>query len=105
MTGSNAGTGQPITFMCSVCRVRRRTADGRWPVEWGGFTDVALTGRWRRHARGGVRTSNRRMEYRCGVCGHLGWSNHRDLERKFIREIGLEWPRGRRVEWRAWNSG
>lgn len=48
-------------------------------------TWLELTGRKRRYHRkrgsmAGARSSEFTREYRCS-CGHVGWSNHMDLER------------------------
>jgi hypothetical protein len=82
--------GQPHSFACSVCRksagfsnhVTGRTSDtvGR---------RYATTGRTRKqrskggnyHGWGEVA-----FEYRCLGCGHVGWSRHPSVARKFERE-------------------
>lgn len=88
MSGTNAGTGQPLFFRCSVCRrVRARATRNPHFQTWvrGGIDNIRLTGRKRsvahRHnARG--RNSEYEREYKCLDCGHTGWSRHTDLERK-----------------------
>lgn len=73
------GTGSPISFQCSRCRMqngRRRLFD----LPKMGFADqVELTGRQRK-GRPGPRMSAISREYKCSVCGHVGWSRHVDLE-------------------------
>lgn len=74
----SAGAGHPLTFKCAKShrdRVLRTGVPHR----------VTLTGRERPNADGrgrpeGSRADNVRREYRCS-CGHVGWSNHRDLRR------------------------
>jgi len=80
--GTSAGTGQPLSFHCSACRLREgaigpRTADG-WADR------VKLTGRTKpaKHGNARGRSSETRREYTCLDCGHTGWSRHRELERK-----------------------
>ncbi len=80
--GQSSGPGSPVFFMCFKCRIRRgadRVHEGK-PPKFGGLADVQLTGRERknRHATG-LRSSMTSREYVC-VCGHVGWSNHSDLE-------------------------
>lgn len=77
--GTNAGTGQPISFMCSACR---RNPHRIWPQ---GFSSrVTLTGRTKEinDGRANGRSTNHRREYECTDCGHVGWSRHADLKRK-----------------------
>lgn len=78
MPGSNAGTGQPISFRCSQCRRSKyRRMEGH-----GSVFRVQLTGKKRELKRGGVRSSYHSRQYVCADCGHVGWSRHKDLERK-----------------------
>lgn len=64
--GSNAGSGQPLTFRCPSCRGRA--------------SSVRLTGQARQinDGRSRGRSTNIRRQYRCR-CGHVGWSRHVDL--------------------------
>ena len=86
MPGTNAGTGQPIHFVCSACRKRR----GRWRdtpchVATGGALSVHLSGHIRDlQSRGnaGGRNSRWAWKYVCHVCGHEGYSRHIDLEQQ-----------------------
>lgn len=72
----SAGAGSPVYFICTVAR-----------REWPRGTEehrVTLTGRERpyhrkRYSAKGSRSSNVAREYKCS-CGHVGWSNHKDLE-------------------------
>lgn len=79
MAGSNAGTGRPLHFKCSQCRLvgSRR----------GYAVDVDLTGRKKtlKTSNAGIRNSKTEREYRCRNCGHVGWSRHMDLERKELK--------------------
>jgi predicted RNA-binding Zn-ribbon protein involved in translation (DUF1610 family) len=77
MPGTNAGTGQPLTLRCAKCRksdVRRGTSRG---------TNLEATGRLRPVTHRGVRQTNRKIQYRCRDCGHVGWTQHIDAERLF----------------------
>jgi hypothetical protein len=78
MPGTNAGTGQPITFRCWVERRER----------WKSFRDdhvVTMTGRTRPyHGHTGGRMTTTAYEYRCS-CGHVGWSAHVDAARLAAR--------------------
>lgn len=77
MPGTNAGTGQPLTFRCAKCRIGRRPGDHR------AGTAIILTGRRRdARVRGGVRMDLIVREYKCMHCGHVGWSRHSDLKRR-----------------------
>lgn len=75
MSGTNAGTGQPLSFRCAKCRIGAQYGMSRrgWNVE--------LTGRTREVGRGGVRMDRIAREYRCLDCKHVGWSRHYDLPR------------------------
>lgn len=86
---SGGGTGQPLWFRCSQCRLRHGTNEyferkhgERSPTQSLGFIDrVRLTGRTKPtgHHRGNGRSTNTQREYRCLDCGHVGWSCHVDL--------------------------
>ncbi len=87
MPGTNAGTGQPISFRCSRCRRRHGTREyfGERRTSGRGLVDrVMLTGRKRKAppGGGGPRNSNYRREYICIDCEHVGWSRHIDLAEK-----------------------
>ncbi len=74
----SAGTGSPVWFVCGAARKE-------WPRPsgWNREHDVTLTGRRRRYKPPrsmGLRSTFTSREYRCS-CGHVGWSNHIDLER------------------------
>jgi predicted RNA-binding Zn-ribbon protein involved in translation (DUF1610 family) len=75
MPGTNAGTGQPLSLRCAKCRRWNSTGEDRSR----GF-DLEATGRTRPAAHRGVRQTNRRIEYRCKGCGHVGWTQHLDAE-------------------------
>jgi hypothetical protein len=83
MSGTNAGTGQPIRFFCGRCRRQR---DHSAPYGLPNTTQVP-TGRVRLLAspRPGVRMDHRRIaEYACS-CGYRGWSRHVELLRRLDR--------------------
>jgi hypothetical protein len=84
----SAGTGSPTWFACSGERAERAVLPARVAPR---KHEVVLTGRTRpaRDKPGsarGLRSSDTNREYRCSTCGHLGWSNHIDLERRSQRE-------------------
>lgn len=79
MPGTNAGTGQPIVLKCAKCR---RSITRKLLAAFSRGRNLEATGRVRL-SRGhrGIRQTNRRIEYRCKDCGHVGWSQHIDAER------------------------
>lgn len=83
MPGTNAGTGQPITFRCTKCRRRasRSDCERRGTSGRGGFADdCELTGRERAYTGGNRGWFDMVIrEYRCTTCGHVGWSRHPHL--------------------------
>lgn len=76
-----AGPGFPTFFRCSACRRAHDSHQFRRRRGW--VMDVELTGRKRRNPSTNrhSRVSGMVREYRCLDCGHVGWSNHKDLER------------------------
>ena len=76
MPGTNAGTGEPITFRCHKERLGSDYARGM-RQHW-----CRRTGRIKpyRPSSQGIRTMHTAYEYRCS-CGHVGWSAHRDVLR------------------------
>lgn len=87
MPGTNAGTGQPLSFRCWKCR-RRDARRPEGPLFRGGYCgDVVLTGRSKtiHDGRAGPRSSNLLVEYSCTYCQHTGWSRHVELERRFFK--------------------
>lgn len=75
----NSGAGSPNSFMCHV-----------WRSQWYANRDrssehvITLTGRTKpyrpkKYTALGARSTTVSREYRCS-CGHVGWSNHKDLE-------------------------
>ena len=91
MPGSNAGTGQPLGFMCAKCRLSEF-----WRYRWAYCNDPRIgfevTGRRRYRPsfnRGGGRTDTEYVyEYRCTreACGHVGWSRHKLVRRAWERK-------------------
>jgi hypothetical protein len=72
-----AGTGSPVFFHCTIAR---RGGDWRDSARYEGH-DVTRTGRTRPRrspAVVGTRSMLTEHEYRCS-CGHVGWTNHRDI--------------------------
>ena len=87
----NTGAGSPNTFRCWKCRRRAGQFYGRPDMGAGRFNRVDLTGKKReRSAKApgalGLRSSWIHYQYECFDCGHIGWSNHRDLAAKANRE-------------------
>lgn len=85
MPGTNAGTGQPLTFRCSKQRSQVVYPDkygGRFPD---GHENIVRTGRARLVGYPGVRSLGTAWQYRC-ECGHVGWSKHVDVLRCPIEE-------------------
>ena len=88
MPGSNAGTGQPLSFRCSACRKRHGTNEyfdrgPRSTRSLGRLDRVRLTGKRNlvRAGTRGIRTSEYTRQYACKDCDHMGWSRHVDLQR------------------------
>jgi hypothetical protein len=77
--GTNAGTGYPLTLRCAKCKVSR----SRWARthSYSRGTNLLATGRTRPALRRGYRQTDRKIEYACQTCGHVGWSQHMDAER------------------------
>lgn len=88
MPGSNAGTGQRLYARCSKC-ARYRGARAR--VHYG--FSLTLTGRRKpirptHNKAGGRMDMDFAYEYRCDDFGHVGFSRHMDLSRRWQREFG-----------------
>lgn len=83
MPGTNAGTGQPLTFQCSNCRRIKGAVRPPGYIPRGYIGRVRLTGRKRfANPKGNAsrRSSTHAREYECLDCGHVGWSRHTDLK-------------------------
>lgn len=84
------GTGTPIFFQCAACRrckgASYDTDQYRAHVMKGRLGRVRLTGRSKPNPsrRRNQRCSDTSREYECLDCGHVGWSIHKDLERKYV---------------------
>ncbi len=70
--------------MCAACR--RRRGSGREHENIPPPVNVVLTGKTKpypsqHYSALGVRSSRTSRQYECQRCGHVGWSNHTDLER------------------------
>lgn len=82
MPHKSAGAGSPVFFRCPGARYEAlwslyRDEDMRQH-------DVVLTGRTKPYKPPralGSRSTFVSREYECQACGHVGWSNHVDLER------------------------
>jgi hypothetical protein len=75
---ASAGTGQPICLKCHKCRSVRRD------LHHLGLRGMKATGRKRplsssQHGCGGARVMMEQAEYKCLICGHVGWSRHKDM--------------------------
>jgi len=85
MPETNAGTGYPLTLRCAKCKTARH-----WWYRWSYTRGLNLeaTGKTRpakrRNAR---RQTDRKIQYRCLDCGHVGWTQHIDAERLLRRVV------------------
>ncbi len=81
MPGTPHGTGQPLTFKCSMCR-REYGSGKRRRDDWG--RNIKRTGRTQGQVLVGRESGNRmttlRHEFVCLDCGHYGWSRHVGIE-------------------------
>jgi ribosomal protein S27E len=77
--GTNAGTGQPLTFRCAKCKVGRRWYESS---EDRVGCNVEATGKTRGkiRERHWGRMLSYYVQYRCLDCGHVGWSRHHTME-------------------------
>jgi hypothetical protein len=83
MPGTNAGTGQPISFCCSNCR-----KGNDYSRQQSRHKGVRMTGKirpQRNWGHGGARVSQFEMQYECNHCRHIGWSRHIQCERWFLK--------------------
>lgn len=81
MPGTNAGTGNPLTFRCSKCKTKDRSNRNR------GTNWLATGERRESHAKRAGPRSDRRFVYgyRCLTCGYNGWSRHERVKAFFDR--------------------
>jgi len=79
MPGTNAGTGYPLTFRCAKCKSKRHKRSTNY-IATGRVRPISKS-RYSRHI--GSRQTNRMLEYKCLTCGHVGWSQHSDMERAY----------------------
>jgi ribosomal protein S14 len=99
------GTGWPITFACAKCRKRwlyyRTGSPWRYRSDRPGFnyttTGVVRALTSSQQGNGHNRAAFVRMQYRCDDCGHVGFSRHIEVHRRFVREHGYD-PDHVRVE-------
>ena len=86
--GKGIGTGVPLTFRCAKCKVGRDYQSPRsWDQEKG--THYVATGLtkpmpWYR-GRSPIRRAKQLTQYRCLICGHIGWSSHSDMDRALAK--------------------
>lgn len=85
MPGTNAGTGQPLTLRCAKCKTTRFGHDRG--------THLEATGRTRAVRQKALRQTNRKIEYRCLDCGHVGWTQHESAERLLAVHVDAEQKR------------
>lgn len=81
MTGSNAGTGQPLVLRCGKCRKHRDYKSLAHEDIYKGM-NLIRTGRTRDTRRGNTRTLPIAHEVVCLACNHVGWSRHKDVLHK-----------------------
>lgn len=90
MPGTNAGTGYPLTFRCAKCKVgawgRREQAmrDGVPALHQGLNYRVVRRVASVKLGLNARHDSNYKYRYEC-VCGHAGWTRHRDAKRVWDR--------------------
>jgi predicted RNA-binding Zn-ribbon protein involved in translation (DUF1610 family) len=82
MPGTNGGTGYPNWLRCWACR---RAASRYIHGEGLRGNLLVATGRTKPMRHRGCRQTNRKIEYRCLDCGHVGWTQHIDAERLMKR--------------------
>ena len=76
MSGSNAGTGQPLTLKCSRCKLLRNA----FGSARGG--KLVRTGRSKpARSRSHIRIGRMAYECECLECGHVGWYAHKQAEK------------------------
>lgn len=85
MPGTNAGTGQPLTARCAKCITKFENLILGRARRYG---DPQPTGkrRYKPNRKGGPRIDTFWLyEYKCGDCGHVGWSRHTDIASRWMR--------------------
>lgn len=75
MPGTNAGTGPPLVFRCSKCKILRH--DQRAGLRWEA-TGLVRGKPIQKETIGRV-SRETKAQYRCLDCGHVGWSGHRTV--------------------------
>jgi len=77
MPGTNGGTGYPYHLQCGRCK-RSLHSVFHDAVHFRRGYRLVATGRTKplKTAHRGIRCTDRRIEYRCLDCGHVGWSKH-----------------------------
>lgn len=72
------GSGHPLTLRCSKCKIGSHKGESKEG------TNLKATGEvkplLRRQSSDGARTLPYRARYKCGDCGHQGWSRHSSME-------------------------
>lgn len=83
------GSGHPLTLRCSKCKRGSHNGESKEG------TNLEATGEvkplLRRQALDGARTLPYRARYRCGDCGHEGWSRHERME-ELLKQGGFLAP-------------
>lgn len=79
MPGTRGGTGYPYWLVCAKCR-------GSYARSYQPERGMRLeaTGRTKPMPHKGIRQTNRKIEYRCLDCKHVGWTQHIDAERLLV---------------------
>lgn len=86
----SAGPGYPAWCRCVKCRSSLRCYLYDSQPMRGTLGRLTPTGRYKQltQPRGGPRHNTWfAIEYTCGDCGHVGWTRHNDMVRKF-RDAG-----------------
>lgn len=81
------GAGQPIWFKCPIARRTTR----RLGIHTKGGRNIQLTGQRRERASnrtGALRSDSRFVyQFKCLDCGHVGWSRHIQVARRYAQEF------------------
>lgn len=85
----SAGPGSPLYFRCTRCKTLAPRSAANRGMNYEATGNVRPAPHRKHHARG-VRSADHAYEYRCLSCGHVGWSTHEDVERKYLRRADTD---------------